>query len=70
MGIVRIIVFKQSLIEELFEALEDQGVLDIKRITIKRNNEIIQTNTFIITFEIQELPRVLIPHAHRLKCSM
>lgn len=58
-GIVHSVVFGQSLIEELLEALKDQGVTEIKPIAIKRNHEIIQTNTYIITFEKQELLRVL-----------
>ena len=39
--------------------LKDQGVNNIKRISFKRNEDIIQTNTYIFTFERQELTRII-----------
>ena len=39
--------------------MSDQGVNNIKRISFKRNENIIQTNTYILTFERQELPRII-----------
>ena len=41
------------------EELKDQGVNNIKRISSKRNEDIIQTNTYILTFERQEFPRII-----------
>jgi hypothetical protein len=40
-GVVHSVTFGQTT-DELLECLEDQGVTDLKRITIKRNNELIQ----------------------------
>ena len=31
--------------------LQNKGVSDVKRISIKRNDEIIDTNTYIFTFD-------------------
>ena len=36
--------------DEMLENLSSQGVSAVKRIHIRRNNELVQTNTFILTF--------------------
>ena len=35
---------------EIENELKKQNVIDVKRITIKKQNEIIETNTYILTF--------------------
>lgn len=57
-GVVHSVTFGQTT-DELLECLEDQGVTDLKLITIKRNNELIQTNSCILTFKKHQLPSVI-----------
>ena len=42
--------------EEICEILSSQNVTAVKRIKIRRNNDLLPTNTFIITFNIPTLP--------------
>ena len=42
--------------EEIKNELKDQHVIDVKNITIYKNNQIIKTNTYIITFNQQKIP--------------
>ena len=43
--------------EEILAELKNQGVTDIKRITIKKENKTIQTNTYILTFNSPTIPK-------------
>ena len=38
-------------LEEIKKELKPQGVTDVKRVSIKRDNKMIHTNTYIMTFE-------------------
>ena len=38
-------------------ALQKQGVEEYKRITIRRNNEIIHTHMYVLTFDKPEIPK-------------
>ncbi len=43
-------------LEEIKKELKPQGVTDVKKVSIKRDNEIIHTNTYIMTFELPVIP--------------
>ena len=43
-------------LEETKKELKPQGVTDVKRVSIKRDNKIIHTNTYIMTFELPVIP--------------
>ena len=58
-GVVRSSELSLCTIDELKSHLANQGVTDIKRISIKRNEETIKTNTYIITFNKSSLPKEL-----------
>lgn len=59
-GVVRSRAFGHNTIEEIRENLSNQGVSDVRRVSIRRNNEIIQTDTYILTFELNKLPPIII----------
>ena len=42
--------------EEICENLSSQGITSVKRIKVRRNNELVPTNTFILTFDVPTLP--------------
>ena len=42
--------------EEICENLSSQGFISVKRIKVRRNNELVPTNTFILTFDVPTLP--------------
>ena len=42
--------------EEICENLTSQGVVGVKRINLRRNNELVPTNTLILTFNSPTLP--------------
>ena len=42
--------------EEIWENLSSQGVSSVKRIKVRRNNELVPTNTHILTFSTPTLP--------------
>ena len=42
--------------EEICENLSSQGVSSVKRINVRRNNELVPTNTLILTFSTPTLP--------------
>ena len=43
-------------LEEIKSELKNQGVMDIKRITIKEEGKIIATNTYAMTFNRSTIP--------------
>ena len=45
--------------EEICENVSSQNVTAVRQITIGRNNDLLPTNTFIITFNITTLPGAL-----------
>ena len=57
-GVVRSSELSLCTLDELKSHLQNQGVTDIKKISVKRNDEIINTNTYIITFNKSSLPKV------------
>ena len=43
--------------DEIKEYLKSQGVLNVRRITIKKDGKIIETNTFVLTFNRPTIPK-------------
>lgn len=41
---------------EIASELNQQGVIDVKRITIKKDGQIIKTDTYILSFNRPQLP--------------
>ena len=58
-GVVRSSELSLCTLDEIKSNLQNQGVTDIKRISIKRNEETINTNTYIFTFNKSQLPKEL-----------
>ena len=56
-GVVRSSELSLCTLDEIKTYLKPQGVSDVKRISIKRNDEIINTNTYIFTFSRSQLPK-------------
>ena len=56
-GVVRSSELSLCTLDEIKTYLKPQGVSDVKRISIKRNDEIINTNTYIFTFNKSQLPK-------------
>lgn len=46
--------------DDIVTELKDQGVTHVKRITIKRDDKIIKTGTYILTFKLHDLPGKLL----------
>ncbi len=42
---------------DIVSEMKDQGVIGVKRFTTRRNNETIQTNTYLFTFSSPNLPK-------------
>ena len=58
-GVVRSSSFAQSTLTKLEERLKDQGVSNIRRISKKVGEDIIETDTFVLTFNRLTRPKVL-----------
>ena len=58
-GVVRSSALSLCTLEELTTNLSNQGVTDVRRISIKRNDESILTNTYIMTFNKPKTPTEL-----------
>ena len=56
-GIIRDRTTKHETEENIRDYLQDQGVTHVKRFTIRRNNEILPTNTLLLTFNAVEPPK-------------
>ena len=56
-GIVRSKELSLATPEEIETTFKKQGIKDYRRITIHRNDEIIQTHTYILTFEKPSIPK-------------
>lgn len=55
-GVIKCPVINKTPTEKLKEKLSPQAVSDIRRISVKRGNEIIETNTYVLTFKQLSLP--------------
>ena len=58
-GVIRSRELSLCSIEEIKSELRDQGVIDARRITIKKEDRIIETNTFILNFNSPSIPKQL-----------
>ena len=43
-------------IEEIKKEIKKQGVTEVKRVTIKKEGKLIETNTYIMTFDQPKIP--------------
>ena len=46
--------------EEIKTELQEQGVVEIHRVTVKRDTEKVPTNTLFLTFNTPEMPKEII----------
>ena len=51
-GVIRTKCLKHDTEEEILEHLKTQDVINVRRISIKRNSEVITTDTYILTFNL------------------
>ena len=58
-GIIRDRALKGETEENIKEYLKDQGVIAVKRFTIKKGNNTIETNTLLLTFNRITVPKSL-----------
>ena len=56
-GIVRSKELSLVTLEEIETAFKKQGIKEYRRVTIHRNDETIQTHTYILTFEKPSIPK-------------
>ena len=59
-GIIRNPILRAETEENILEYLKPQGVTHVKRFTIRKNNERINTNTLLLTFNSVATPKTLI----------
>ena len=58
-GIIRDRMLKNETEENITEYLKTQGVTACKRFTIKKDGNLIETNTLLLTFNTTTLPKSL-----------
>ena len=58
-GVVRSRAMTVCSEDQIKEHLREQGVTELQRVKIKRDGELLQTNTFILTFQKNDLPRII-----------
>ena len=58
-GVVRSAELSLCTLEEIKSHLKTQSVTDVKRITFKRNDQTISTDTYILTFGKPQIPKEL-----------
>ena len=58
-GVIRCPDLRNSSEEEILEGTRSQGVTAVKRFKIKRNGQLKDTNTFVITFNTPTLPKTV-----------
>ena len=56
-GIVRSKELSLAALEEIETTFKEQGIKEYRRVTIRRNDETIQTHTYILTFEKPSIPK-------------
>ena len=55
-GVVRSKELSLCTIEEIKKEMKKQGVTEVKRVTIKKGGKLIETNTYIMTFDQPKIP--------------
>ena len=58
-GIIRNPILRSETEENILEYLKPQGVIHVKRLTIRKNQETINTNTLLLTFNSVVTPKTL-----------
>ena len=58
-GIIRNKILKEESEENILDYLRPQGVTHVKRFKIRKNNELINTNTLLLTFNTVVAPKTL-----------
>ena len=58
-GIIRNPILRAETEENILEYLKPQGVTHVKRFTIRKNNEIVNTNTLLLPFNSVVTPKTL-----------
>ena len=53
---VRKLRYLEGVSEEICENLSSQGVVSVRRVNLRKNNELVPTNSFILTFKTPSLP--------------
>ena len=59
-GIIKDRTLKGETEKDICEYLKSQGVIAVKRFTIKKDHEVIETNTLLLTFNSITVPKTLI----------
>lgn len=58
-GVIRCRDIHEMTSENIIAELHDQGVIDSRRISIKRDGQTIETHTYILTFNTLQLPKII-----------
>ena len=58
-GIIRERILRNETEDNILEYLKPQGVTHVKRFKIKKNGELVNTNTLLLTFNTVETPKTL-----------
>ena len=58
-GIIRCPALSRVTSDDIKEGMVDQGVTDVRRITVRRDGETKLTNTYVLTFNSPNLPSVV-----------
>ena len=58
-GIVRSKAMGQCTIDELLDCLSDQNVIDIQRMKTRKDGELVEIDTYILTFKATTLPKMI-----------
>ena len=58
-GIIRCPALNRVTSDDIKEGMVEQGVTDVRRITVRRNGETKLTNTYVLTFNSSTLPTVV-----------
>ena len=58
-GVIRCSSISRMTNETIIAEVHDQGVIDSRRISIKRDGQTIETNTYVLTFNRLQLPKII-----------
>ena len=58
-GIIRCLALNRVTSDDIKEGMVEQGVTDVRRITVRRDGETKLTNTYVLTFNSPTLPTVV-----------
>ena len=55
---------------EIRNKLKEQGVVEVRRVTVKRDAEKVPTNTLFLTFSISEMPKEIMAGYLKVKVDL